>query len=63
MKNSPVGTMSAALSPSTNPVITYRSDLSTLYKALRTTARPMRSHIIKVKGEYPASSPRLEKHP
>ncbi|KAI1364637.1 hypothetical protein F5Y08DRAFT_306453 [Xylaria arbuscula] len=39
------------------------SDLSALYRALRTTARPIRSHIIKVKGDCPAGSPRLEKHP
>ncbi|KAI0975394.1 S-adenosyl-L-methionine-dependent methyltransferase [Xylaria arbuscula] len=45
------------------PLITYRSDLSTLYRVFRKTARPIRSHILKVEGDFPAGSPRLEKHP
>ncbi|KAI0190799.1 Alpha/Beta hydrolase protein [Astrocystis sublimbata] len=48
---------------SDGPMVTRRSDLSTLYKVFRKAARPMRSHIISVKGDYPPGSPRLEKHP
>ncbi|KAI1287847.1 Alpha/Beta hydrolase protein [Xylaria venustula] len=45
------------------PLITYRSDLSTLYRVFKKIARPIRSHIIKVEGDFPAGSPRLEKRP
>ncbi|KAI1266585.1 Alpha/Beta hydrolase protein [Xylariaceae sp. FL1019] len=45
------------------PTVTNRSDLSTLYKIFRKTARPVRSHILSVGGNYPTGSPRIEKHP
>ncbi|KAI6089179.1 Alpha/Beta hydrolase protein [Hypoxylon rubiginosum] len=43
--------------------VTRRSDLSLLYKILRTFIRPMRPHLVTPKGKYPAGSPRLTKHP
>src|SRR5437868_5830153 len=48
---------------SDGPTVTHRSDLSILYKVLRKTLRPFRSHVINIKGGYPAGSPRLEKRP
>ncbi|KAI8630259.1 Alpha/Beta hydrolase protein [Xylariaceae sp. FL1651] len=55
--------MATKITCSEGPTVTHRSDLSTLYKILKTALRPLRSHIISIKGGYPAGSPRLEKHP
>ncbi|KAI1212012.1 Alpha/Beta hydrolase protein [Annulohypoxylon truncatum] len=43
--------------------ITCRTDLSLLYRVLRIVIRPLRPHLVTPKGEYPAGSPRLRKHP
>ncbi|KAI1327782.1 Alpha/Beta hydrolase protein [Xylariaceae sp. FL0255] len=47
------------------PKITYRSDLSPLYKALRKPLHRLRSHIIRIKDNAhpPGSSPLLERPP
>ncbi|KAI1340952.1 Alpha/Beta hydrolase protein [Xylariaceae sp. FL0016] len=46
-----------------NITVTERADLSALYKVLRKAIRPLRPRLVTSDDEYPAGSPRLEKHP
>ncbi|KAI0470469.1 Alpha/Beta hydrolase protein [Xylariaceae sp. FL0804] len=46
-----------------NIKITERSDLSLLYKVLRTAIRPFRPRLVTGGDPLPAGSPRLQKHP
>ncbi|KAI1086874.1 Alpha/Beta hydrolase protein [Rostrohypoxylon terebratum] len=43
--------------------ITHRTDLSLLYRGLCFFIKPLRPHLATSKRQYPAGSPRLEKHP
>ncbi|KAI0172909.1 Alpha/Beta hydrolase protein [Hypoxylon sp. FL1284] len=43
--------------------VTRRSDLSLLYRILRTLIKPLRPHLAAPKAKHAAGSPRLKKHP